>query len=269
MSFTETKSKRKWLLSLLYLLTCVGQCLIDDGNPDGPCLPCKNFSKTSRKTIHRTPCFRKKISDVVLHRQGGLGLTRRWRGVELKDICEQPPNGKTKMIAFTSDICDKPIEVEVMRFEPRRGDVTKRYWTVVCGDKLVHRSKELAPFCLVDIQKTAAEFELYIEANWENAFLRHSTELLTHDDDGYLVDDESNAATDDASEHESFNSKSLRSDESVAKPDFIEKTHRVAYLHFLDLPVSTPNHCYMTRQSRLTCRTGQGPRRRELQHNGK
>ncbi|KAL6856326.1 hypothetical protein J3F83DRAFT_448867 [Trichoderma novae-zelandiae] len=141
-------------------------CDPDPADPMGDCIGCKTFSKTSKKTIHRTPCFRGKITDAVLFRSGGLELTKRWKGTEMRDVTTgriTPEDVRT--IKFTLGICNEAITVDVVAFQPQSGDVTARFWTVPDGEHGVRKKKDLAHYCLADIQKTAKYFEEYIKKN--------------------------------------------------------------------------------------------------------
>lgn len=146
------------------------QCETDVADPTGDCVGCKNFSKTSKKTIHRLPCYRGKITDAVLFRSGGLELTKRWKGTEMKDIAERINPTDIKTIEFTLGICTEPIQVEVVQFQTQFGDITARFWTVPDGEHNVRKKKDLAPYCLASIQKTAAYFEEYIK--------KHAVEVM-------------------------------------------------------------------------------------------
>ncbi|VTT61028.1 unnamed protein product [Fusarium fujikuroi] len=104
------------------------KCLIDEQNPEGQCKTCKNVSKSSPKTIHRVPCLRLRIADVVLYRSGGLKLTRRWAGIEMRDIGDRLDTVAVT-IEVSQNLCGKPLRMNVVRFRPIDGDVTARYWT--------------------------------------------------------------------------------------------------------------------------------------------
>lgn len=111
------------------------------------------------------PCYRGKITDAVLYRSGGLELTRRWKGTEMKDVTDRINPKDIRTIKFTLGICEEPITVEVVAFQPQSGDVTARFWTVPDGETGVRKKKDLAHYCLFSIHKTAAYFEDYIKKN--------------------------------------------------------------------------------------------------------
>ncbi|KAL6900499.1 hypothetical protein GGI43DRAFT_422993 [Trichoderma evansii] len=146
------------------------KCEPDSTDLLGDCVGCKTYSKTSKKTIHRMPCYRGKITDAVLFRSGGLQLTNRWRGTEMKDVADRVNPGNIRTISFTLGISKHPIIVNVTEFRPRDGDVLARFWTVPGGEHGVRKRKDLTPFCLADIHKTAAYYKEYIE--------KHAVEVL-------------------------------------------------------------------------------------------
>ncbi|WKT41884.1 hypothetical protein QSH57_006690 [Fusarium oxysporum f. sp. vasinfectum] len=144
-------------------------CLIDENNPEGQCKTCKKFSKTSPKTIHRVPCLRLRIADVVLYRSGGLKLTRRWAGIEMRDIGDRLDTVAVT-IEVSQNLCGKPLRMNVVRFRPIDGDVTARYWTDGLLGKVIFKKKELANYCLENIYDTAESVRQYTIDNALPAF---------------------------------------------------------------------------------------------------
>ncbi|PNP85220.1 hypothetical protein FNYG_01449 [Fusarium nygamai] len=144
-------------------------CIIDEQNPEGQCKTCKNFSKTSPKTIHRVPCLRLRIADVVLYRSGGLKLTRRWTGIEMRDVGDRLDTVAVT-IEVSQNLCGKPLRMNVVRFRPIDGDVTARYWTDGLLGKETFKKKELANYCLENIYDTAESVRQYTIDNALPAF---------------------------------------------------------------------------------------------------
>ncbi|KAK4082370.1 uncharacterized protein Triagg1_2182 [Trichoderma aggressivum f. europaeum] len=142
------------------------RCQVDVTDPSGDCVGCKTFSKTSKKTIHRMPCYRGKITDAVLFRNGGLELTKRWKGTEMKDVGDRPNPRDIRTVFITLGICKEEVQIEVVAFRPQSGDVTARFW--MDGEQGVRKKKDLAHYCLADIQKTASYFEEYVKRNAVN-----------------------------------------------------------------------------------------------------
>ncbi|KID91687.1 tetratricopeptide repeat domain containing protein [Metarhizium guizhouense ARSEF 977] len=152
------------------------RCDADQDEVEGSCLPCQSFSKVSKKTLHHVSCFRGKLTDVVLFRQGGLNLTQRWKGTEMKDVGDRV-NTDIRSIQITLGICDTPIEVKVVRFRAAASDVVARFWTVREGERgdEIKKKKDLEPFCLVDIWATATYFEKYVVDNAIATIVKHYT----------------------------------------------------------------------------------------------
>ncbi|GKU19846.1 unnamed protein product [Fusarium langsethiae] len=146
------------------------KCFPDPKKPEGKCKTCKRFSKASSRTIHRVPCLRLRIIEIVLYRSGGLNLTRRWEGIEMRDI---PERLSTTVITIqvSQDFCKKPIFMEVVQFIPIDGDVTARYWTECRSGKMTLKKKELATYCLKNIYETAKDVRRYTVENALPAFL--------------------------------------------------------------------------------------------------
>ncbi|KAF4986102.1 hypothetical protein FGRMN_10986 [Fusarium graminum] len=145
------------------------KCHPDHNNPTGKCKTCKRFSKTSPKTIHRIPCLRLRITDIVLYRSGGLNLTRRWKSIEMRDVGDRVQMAPL-IIAISQNLCEKPLLIEVVRFTPREGDVTARYWTDSLTGKETFKKKELANYCLKSIHDTARQLRKYTIDNALSAF---------------------------------------------------------------------------------------------------
>jgi hypothetical protein len=137
------------------------RCEMDPDNPDGECKGCKAWKKESKKTIHRAPCLRGKITDANLVRQGGLGLTLRWQGTELHNVGDRVQPLDVRVVLMTLGTCDEPLRLRVVRFEPIEGDVVSRFWNV----RNRRQELRLAPFCLLDVHPTADYFENYARMN--------------------------------------------------------------------------------------------------------
>ncbi|KJZ77239.1 hypothetical protein HIM_03560 [Hirsutella minnesotensis 3608] len=174
----DTRCKKSCLRCRIQKLRCVN----DADDEQAECLPCQLFSKTSKKTIHRIACFRHKLIDTVLFRSGGLGLTERWGGTEMKNVsvCDRLAAHGKRSIHVTLGICEKPLVLEVIGFTTRHGDVTARYWYTREGDQghEVRRKKEIEPFCLVNVHATADYFEQYVVDNAIPSILRENASAM-------------------------------------------------------------------------------------------
>lgn len=80
--------------------------------------------------------------------------------------------GEARTIHISLGLCDKPLVVTVVRFKAQDGDVTARFWTVREGGDEVRKKKDLEPYCLDNIHKTATYFEKYVIENAVPAMLK-------------------------------------------------------------------------------------------------
>lgn len=155
------------------------ECADSSQEPRAECRQCQQFSKTSKKTIHRIPCFRGKLTDVVLFRKGGLELTDRWNATTMKDVADRVDPAVMRTIHVTNGAYEEPLVLNVVRFHARAGDVMARYWCVREGDDghEVRKKKELDTFCLVSVWDTAKYFESYIISNALPSMMRQSLSI--------------------------------------------------------------------------------------------
>lgn len=115
---------------------------------------------TNKKTIHRIPCFRFKITAMVLHRAGGLNYTKRFTHAQVVDTGDYA-DSTILVVEMTQGLCRMPVNLRVRRFHPRKGDVINRRYI----ENGVSKEQELQPYCLADVEKTAKEFAKYIDDN--------------------------------------------------------------------------------------------------------
>lgn len=147
------------------------KCDYNPKNPTANCKVCVLYSLMFSRTFHNTTCLRFKFSEVILYRRGGLNLTRRWKDDGMYDVGDRVGDGY-RVIHISLGLCEAPIVLNVVRFEPKKGDVTARHWTCYEeGKKAVRKSKELACYCLLDINATAAAVEEYTVFNALSAML--------------------------------------------------------------------------------------------------
>lgn len=141
------------------------QCKPSLDDPNAECQTCRDVQKESKKVVHRLPCLRWKITDIVLCRadighRGSLGLTERWQGFAMRDITEWSSEA-LRTIHVTLGICPTPIILQVRKFNPSPGDVTFRAWR----DGNVEKRVELAPYALANVRQTALKFHEYLNLN--------------------------------------------------------------------------------------------------------
>ncbi|KAI1407687.1 hypothetical protein F5Y13DRAFT_174416 [Hypoxylon sp. FL1857] len=142
------------------------KCEPDPENPEGEgCLTCRKINLDSKKVIHRHPCLRFKLAEIVLFREGGLNLTKRWAGVKMKNLGPRDWTGeKPRTIAVSIGCTKHPFEMTVKRFVPKDGDITWKCWVDSKGTK---RKTNIEPYALADIWKTAEEYKNYVyEYKW-------------------------------------------------------------------------------------------------------
>ncbi|KAI8713511.1 Zn(2)-C6 fungal-type domain-containing protein [Fusarium sp. LHS14.1] len=146
------------------------KCNTDQTRPQGECISCQTVHKESPRLVRFMPCQRLKIADLVLYRCGGLNLTKRWKGIQMRDVTDRVDNVPV-VIKVSQGLCRKPLVMRVVRFKPRPGDVTCRFWVEWLFGKEVFRKKELAPYCLYDIVSAAEAIERYTVENAVPAFI--------------------------------------------------------------------------------------------------
>jgi len=144
---------------------------LDPHNRDAPCQSCLAFSKDSKKTIHNIPCIRDKIIGIRIFRAGGLNLTKRFTHIQVVDVDVSDQLGPKRRVQMVQGLCNEPkvvvrlckapIILDVRRFKPAPTDINERRY-VANG---YPASQPLQPFCLVNVESTAAQFNQYITAN--------------------------------------------------------------------------------------------------------
>lgn len=102
------------------------------------------------------------MTSTVFYRPGGLNLTRRWVGTQVKDVGDWA-DGTVLEIHMAQGLAPTPMILSVRRFIPAEGDVLVRRWV----DNGVAKEHVLPPYALADIRKTAVAFEKYLR---EHAF---------------------------------------------------------------------------------------------------
>lgn len=140
-------------------------------NRDAPCQSCLAFSKDSKKTIHNIPCIRDKIIGIRIFRAGGLNLTKRFTHTQVVDVDVGDQLGPKRRVQMVQGLCNEPkvvvrlckapIVLEVRRFNPAPTDINERRY-VANGYPAV---QPLQPFCLVNVESAATQFNNYIRDN--------------------------------------------------------------------------------------------------------
>ncbi|KAI6081992.1 hypothetical protein F4821DRAFT_274478 [Hypoxylon rubiginosum] len=136
------------------------KCVPDPDDEGQDCLTCRKINLDSKKVIHRLQCLRWKLAEVVLFREGGLELTRRWSGVKVKDLGPRDwANDRIRTIKVTIGYRGNPLELTVRKFKPNQTDVTWKNWVDRTGTK---RKFNIEPYALASTQSTSKEYQQYI-----------------------------------------------------------------------------------------------------------
>ncbi|KAI1647363.1 uncharacterized protein F4817DRAFT_337355 [Daldinia loculata] len=156
----ETGSTRKLKACIRCRMQKI-KCKADPKDPRGvDCLTCRDIKLESKKVIHRLPCLRWKLAEVALFREGGLDLTKRWGGTQMKDLGPRDwVNSNDVRTIHMVMGSRRPMVLKVKKFTPIGGDVTCKYWVDTKGEK--HKI-DIEPYALASIWETAERYEEYI-----------------------------------------------------------------------------------------------------------
>lgn len=130
--------------------------------------------RDSKKTIHNLPCLRFKVTSIATYRSGGLALTERFSHTEIADVLDYADSA-IYHVEVAQGLSRNPVGLKVRRFKPTTGDVLNRKYV----DNGVPKEQPIEPFCLVDVEMAAREFEDYLDCN----ALEGLTEAVRHSDD--------------------------------------------------------------------------------------
>ncbi|KAL2134561.1 hypothetical protein VTI74DRAFT_11455 [Chaetomium olivicolor] len=132
----------------------------DANSPIAPCETCLRVRRDSKKTIHFIPCLRFKVTSMVANRPGGLGYTKRFDHTKVVNVTDYVDN-LIYDIEMTQGLCRPPVRLRVRRFKPNDTDVSHRWYL----DSGTLKKQDLGAFCLVDVERTARDFNEYIARN--------------------------------------------------------------------------------------------------------
>ncbi|KAI3329913.1 hypothetical protein F4824DRAFT_371049 [Ustulina deusta] len=150
------------------------RCIPDPSKPETECCLCcrKVLLLETKKVIHRIPCLRWNLNEVVLFRVGGLGFTKRWTGVSVENIqyCDWVDERVVTIgMCITTLLCDS-LPLKVRRFKPNSTDIQYRHW----------KDKETEPpilvtvpaYALADVDAASQEYQWFVGQNAEEAIRR-------------------------------------------------------------------------------------------------
>lgn len=178
----ETSRTRKWKACIRCRMQKI-RCIPDPDKPETECCLCcrKILVLETKKVIHRIPCLRWNLNEVVLFRIGGLGFTKRWAGVCVENIPSSDWADERVLtigVCITKLHCD-PLPLKVRKFKPNSTDIQYRYW----------KSRETEPptlitipaYALADVDATSEEYRRYVKENAEEAVRRFVRDPTVND----------------------------------------------------------------------------------------
>ncbi|KAI1774468.1 hypothetical protein F4818DRAFT_83284 [Hypoxylon cercidicola] len=180
----EDEERRKMTAKTRKLKACIRcrmqklKCIPDPEDEGQDCLTCRRINLDSKKVIHRLQCLRWKLAEVVLFREGGLDLTRRWTGLKVKDLGPKDwASDQIRTIKVTIGYCGKPLELLVRKFKPNKTDVTWKNWVDKTGAK---RCFNIEPYALASTRNTSQSYKRYVMDYASSALIEYSDNLRVH-----------------------------------------------------------------------------------------
>ncbi|KAJ8108588.1 hypothetical protein ONZ43_g6378 [Nemania bipapillata] len=150
------------------------RCIPDPGKPETEnCVCCRKvLVLETKKVIHRIPCLRWNLNEVVLFRAGGLGFTKRWSGLCVENIASSDWADErviTIGVCVSTLLCD-PIPLKVRKFKPNNTDIQHRILKVTDTDPPV--KVPVPSYALADVDATSEEYRCFVKQNAEEAIRR-------------------------------------------------------------------------------------------------
>ncbi|KAI3547109.1 hypothetical protein CSPX01_03941 [Colletotrichum filicis] len=159
------------------------KCEVDAANRDGPCLTCAKVDLTSSKVIHRQPCIRTKLADVVLYNVNYAGIdTKLGLPAKIIEIEKWVDEGEHDIQLVTRGLCSVPMNIRVRKFdkESMPTDQINYFWMNEYKGEV--EETKLEPYALASVSSSREQLEAYIEANavkgWEEQAYRGDTDQL-------------------------------------------------------------------------------------------
>lgn len=134
--------------------------------------------------MHRLPCIRTKLADVVFYSPYDQGITKRWdRPEAMADLRGWASNEVAEIHIMMRGVCTVPMTVRVREFKPREGDQVHYKWLNDANGK--KKETFLRPFALSSINEARRCFVDYVEAyavrSWEEQARRGDTHRVILD----------------------------------------------------------------------------------------
>ncbi|KAK7442907.1 hypothetical protein Landi51_09455 [Colletotrichum acutatum] len=133
--------------------------------------------------IHRQPCIRTKLADVVLYNVNYAGInTRPGLPVNIIDIENWFDEAEHDIQLVTRGLCSVPMNIRVRKFDKDSMPVDQiNYFWMNEANGEVEETK-LEPYALASVSSSREQLEAYIEANavkgWEEQAYRGDTDQL-------------------------------------------------------------------------------------------
>ncbi|KAI1420915.1 hypothetical protein F5Y12DRAFT_83895 [Xylaria sp. FL1777] len=150
------------------------RCIPDPSKPETECCLCcrKVLLLETKKVIHRIPCLRWNLNEVVLFRVGGLGFTKRWTGVSVENIqyCDWVDERVVTIgMCITTLLCDS-LPLKVRRFKPNSTDIQHRHWKNAETEPPILVT--VPAYALADVDAASQEYRWFVGQNAEEAIRR-------------------------------------------------------------------------------------------------
>ncbi|EXF81898.1 hypothetical protein CFIO01_02606 [Colletotrichum fioriniae PJ7] len=159
------------------------KCEVDTENRDGPCLTCAKVDLSSSKVIHRQPCIRTKLADVVLYNANYAGTkTKLGLPAKIIDIENWVEEVEHDIQLVTRGLCSVPMNIRVRKFDKdcMPADQINYFWMNEAKGEV--EETKLEPYALASVSSSREQLEAYIEANavkgWEEQAYRGDTDQL-------------------------------------------------------------------------------------------
>ncbi|KXH66881.1 hypothetical protein CSAL01_03134 [Colletotrichum salicis] len=159
------------------------KCEVDTENRNGPCLTCAKVDLSSSKVIHRQPCIRTKLADVVLYNVNYAGFnTKLGLPAKIIDIESWDDEAEHDIQLVTRGLCSVPMNIRVRKFDKDSMPADQINYSWMNEAKGEVEDTKLEPYALANVSLSREQLERYIEVNavkgWEEQAYRGDTDQL-------------------------------------------------------------------------------------------